>query len=395
MAGEGKLVVGIVVGAGAMYLLDPDRGARRRSLLRDRGVHAGHTIGRQVSAAARDTRNRTAGLSARFQDRFRRDEATDEVIEQRARAALGRAVSHPGAVTVTASQGIVTLTGQVLADEVSDLLLQMARVRGVNEVRNELEIHADADDVPSLQGAGRSRSDAAGSWPPVTRLLVGTAGVLLTAQGVRHGRASGAALGAAGIGLLARSMIRRPLLGSEVSAQPEQVEVTKTIAIGAPVDAVWDLWSNFESFPRFMGHLQEVRKIDQERSHWVARGPAGVPVEWDAVVTEWVPKQFIAWSSMEGSSVDTSGQVRFRRTSDAQTELDIHLRYAPPGGIVGHEVAALFGADPKRAMDDDLGRVKALLEEGQPTEEATPRQSEAPTTGPRRVRRRPGSKGKS
>jgi len=394
MAGEGKLVAGIVVGAGAMYLLDPDRGARRRSLLRDRGVHAGHTIGRQVSAAARDTRNRTAGLAARLEDRFRQDEATDEVIEERARAALGRAVSHPGAVTVTASQGIVTLTGQVLADEVSGLLLRMARVRGVSEVRNELEIHPDADDVPSLQGAGRSRTDAAGSWPPVTRLLLGTAGALLTAQGVRHGGASGAALGAAGVGLLAGAIIRRPLLGSE-SGQPEQVEVTKTIAIGAPVDAVWDLWSNFESFPRFMGHLQEVRKIDQERSHWVARGPAGVPVEWDAVVTEWVPKQFIAWSSTEGSTVDTSGQVRFRRTSDLETELDIHLRYAPPGGIVGHEVAALFGADPKRAMDDDLGRVKALLEEVQPPEEATQPQSEPPSTSPRRVRRKPGSKGKS
>jgi uncharacterized membrane protein len=395
MAGEGKLVAGLVVGAGAMYLLDPDRGARRRSLLRDRGVHAGHTIGRQVSTAARDTRNRTAGVVARLEDRFRQDEATDEVIEERARAALGRAISNPGAVTVTASQGIVTLTGQVLAEEVSGLLLRMARVRGVNEVRNELEIHPDADDVPCLQGAGQSRRDVAGSWPPVTRLLVGTAGVLLTAQGVRHGGASGAALGAAGVGLLARAMIRRPLLGSEVSGQPEQVEVTKTIAIGAPVDAVWDLWSNFESFPRFMGHLQEVRKIDQERSHWVARGPAGVPVEWDAVVTEWVPKQFIAWSSTEGSTVDTSGQVRFRRTSDAQTELDIHLRYAPPGGIVGHEVAALFGADPKRAMDDDLGRVKALLEEEHPTEQVPPPLSDAPSTGPRRVRRKPGSKGKS
>lgn len=395
MAGEGKLVAGVVVGASAMYLLDPDRGARRRSLLRDRGVHAGHTIGRQVSAAARDTRNRTAGLAARLEDRFRRDQAADEVIEDRARAALGRVVSHPAAVTVTASQGIVTLTGQVLGAEVSGLLLQVARVRGVNEVRNELEIHADADDVPSLQGAGRSRTDAAGNWPPVTRLLVGTAGVLLTAQGVRRGGASGAALGTAGVGLLARAMIRRPL-GSGVGGEPEQVEVMKTIAIGAPVDAVWDLWSNFESFPRFMGHLQEVRKIDQERSHWVARGPAGVPVEWDAVVTEWVPKQFIAWSSMQGSTVDTSGQVRFRRTSDVQTELDIHLRYAPPGGLVGHEVAALFGADPKRAMDDDLGRVKALLEEGQPTEEATPPQPDTPTgTSPRRLRRKPGSKGKS
>jgi uncharacterized membrane protein len=265
----------------------------------------------------------------------------------------------------------------------------------VKEVRNELEIDSDADNVPSLQGAGRSKTTAEDNWPPVTRLLVGTAGALLTAQGVRRGGVPGAALGAAGVGLLARAIIQRPGFGSSVRGKPDEVEVIKTIAIGAPVEAVWNLWSDFESFPRFMGHLQEVRKIDQERSHWVARGPAGVPVEWDAVVTEWVPKQFIAWSSTEGSSVETSGQVRFRRTSDARTELDIHLRYAPPGGMVGQEVAALFGADPKQAVDDDLGRVKTLLEEGPPEPEATPPQADSPpSSSTRRLRRKPGSKGK-
>jgi uncharacterized membrane protein len=136
----------------------------------------------------------------------------------------------------------------------------------------------------------------------------------------------------------------------------------KTLTIGAPVEVVWGLWSNFENFPRFMAHLREVRKIDEGHSRWVAVGPGGVSVEWDAIVTDWVPKQFIGWTSIEGSEVATTGQVRFRRASDNQTDIDIRLEYAPPAGVLGHGVASLFGDNPKQAMDEDLARLKSLLE---------------------------------
>jgi uncharacterized membrane protein len=142
------------------------------------------------------------------------------------------------------------------------------------------------------------------------------------------------------------------------------IGVEKTIAVEAPVDQVWELWSNFENFPRFMTHLREVRKLDEGRSHWVAAGPAGIPVEWDAVVTDWVPQQFIAWASVEGSAVESSGQVRFRPTSSGSTEIDVRMEYSPPAGPAGHVIASLLGSDPKRAMDDDLLRLKSLLEEG-------------------------------
>src|SRR5918995_5553464 len=138
MKREGKLMRGMLLGAGAMYLLDPDRGARRRSLLRDRLVHAGHKLGDGVSATARDTRNRAVGVAAELRSRLHENEVDDTVLHERVRSAVGRAVSHPGSISVTAFEGQVTLSGQVLASEVDDLIRQVEQVRGVREVRNQL-----------------------------------------------------------------------------------------------------------------------------------------------------------------------------------------------------------------------------------------------------------------
>src|SRR5918992_603391 len=175
MRDQGKLITGVVVGAGAMYLLDPERGARRRSLLRDRGVHAGHKLGDGLAATARDARNRTRGTAAALRARFRTDEPGEEVLHERVRSAIGRVVSHPGAIVVVVTGDRITLTGQVLADEVDRLVQTVAQVRGVSEVRNELEIHQSPAGVPSLQGPGRPRGGRLdilqNNWAPATRLL--------------------------------------------------------------------------------------------------------------------------------------------------------------------------------------------------------------------------------
>jgi uncharacterized membrane protein len=365
MAGQGKLLTGVVVGAGAMYLLDPEQGARRRSLLRDQGIHASHRVRDELAGAARDARNRTAGVAAELRSRFQRDKASDEILTERVRSAIGRVVSHPGAVTVNVFEGRVTLGGHLLAEELPELVRRVGRVRGVREVGNELEMHATAENIPELQGIGRRRqlAQSRGGWRPATRLLIGAAGGVLAAQGVRKGGTAGAALSAVGAGLLAGAVgldRSRGLVG--FGARRHSLEMEKTLTIGAPVEVVWGLWSNFENFPRFMAHLREVRKIDEGHSRWVAVGPGGVSVEWDAIVTDWVPKQFIGWTSIEGSEVATTGQVRFRRASDNQTDIDIRLEYAPPAGVLGHGVASLFGDNPKQAMDEDLARLKSLLE---------------------------------
>jgi uncharacterized membrane protein len=377
MERQGKLIGGIILGAGGMYLLDPDRGTRRRSLLRDQLVHAGSKLEDGLAATARDTRNRAVGAAAELRSRFQHDQADDAVLHERVRSAIGRVASHPSAITVNVLDGKVTLSGPVLADEVDEVIKRVERVRGVGEVRHELEVHRTANGVPALQGPGRPREQRPEllqeNWAPAIRVAMATIGGLLVLRGVQSRGLGGSTLSAAGVGLLTRAITNLParnLIGT--GAGRRAVEVQKTITVAAPVEQVWQLWSNFEQFPRFMSHLREVRKSNENRSHWVALGPAGLPVEWDAIVTEWLPNELIAWKSVEGSMVETAGRVQFRPTPDGNTEIDVRLSYTPPAGALGHAVASLFGADPKQAMDEDMVRLKSLLEEGKESKTTSP-----------------------
>ena len=212
MRGPEKLIAGLIVGAGAMYLLDPDRGARRRSLLRDRGVHLGHKLGDGFTAKARDVRNRGAGAAAELRSRFRHEQVDDEILHDRVRSAIGRVATHPGAITVTVSQGRVTLAGNALLDEVNELIDRVERVRGVSEVRNELAMHRTPDGVPELQGTEPSREQGArqDTWTSTTRLCLGAAGGVIALQGVRMRGPGGRALAFLGSGLLSRAASRVP-----------------------------------------------------------------------------------------------------------------------------------------------------------------------------------------
>jgi BON domain-containing protein len=247
MRGQDKLIAGVIVGAGVMYLLDPDRGARRRSLLRDRGVHLGHKLGDGFVATARDVRNRSAGAAAELRSRFRHEQVDDEILHDRVRSAIGRVASHPGAITVTVSQGRVTLAGNVLIDEVNDLVGRVERVRGVNEVSNELAMHRTPDGVPELQRAGPSpeQGPQQGSWTPTTRLFLGATGGVIALQGVRMKGPGGRALTFLGSGLLSRAASRvpprrivetptetEPPADSVTPSAPEPVHATKSTTKG-------------------------------------------------------------------------------------------------------------------------------------------------------------------
>lgn len=148
-------VGGAGAGAAAMYLLDPDRGRRRRKLINDQLVRAWSRSDDLIGKTARDLRNRARGLLTEAQARLGGEEVSDEVLVARVRAKLGRVVAHPSAIEVTANQGRVTLRGPILAHEVNDLLAAVAAVRGVIGVDNQLEVHQQADEVPALQGGRR------------------------------------------------------------------------------------------------------------------------------------------------------------------------------------------------------------------------------------------------
>jgi len=208
-------------------------------------------------------------------------------------------------------------------------------------------------------------------WSPTTRALAGATGVALVAQAVVRRTFASGTLGVLGLGLAARAVSNlelRRVLGTGGSRRA--VDVQKTINVAAPVETVFDFWRRYENFPRFMSNVREVRDLDGGRSHWTVAGPAGVPVDWDAEITQMVPNKVIAWKTLPGSTVPHAGIVRFQPTPDGTTSISVRLSYDPPAGAVGHTVATLFGADPKSELDADITRLKALIETGRPAQDA-------------------------
>lgn len=386
------LVRGAAVGAMLTYLLDRRQGKRRRALVKDKLVHVSHKAQDGAGAASRDVEHRLEGWIARGKSRLRRAPTSDAVLEARVRSKLGRLASHPGAIQVVADKRRITLCGPVLADEMDDVIAGVSSVRGVKAVESCLEPHADAEDVPGLQG-GRTRLPARpeflqSHWAPSARVLAGAVGGGLIARGMRTGGLTAAALATVGGALLARAITNleiKRLTG--IRAGRRAVDIRKTLNVQAPVDRVFDFWQNHENFPRFMSHLKQVRRTGDGRSHWVAEGPGGVSFEWDAETTALDPNRLIAWRSIEGSPVENAGIVRFLPNERGGTRVDLRLTYNPPAGAMGHAVASLLGADPKRLMDEDLVRFQSLVELGKTTargDEVTREQLEGESRAPQR-----------
>lgn len=360
------LLASLGLGAGMMYFYDPTRGNRRRALLRDQLLSLRNQADDSVDVAVRDLRNRTRGVLAEAMGRLSEESAPDWLLEERVRAAMGRHIRHSSAIQVSAKEGRITLRGPILADEVDSLLRAVSMTRGVHGVDNQLEVHQEPGNIPALQYSGSATIDANGTWTPAARLVSSVGGGLLALYGGLRRGLVGTALSTVGLGLVARGVTNtdlRSLLG--MSTNRQAISLQKAININVPVEELYQFWTNFENLPRFMEHLKEVKDLGSGRSHWVAKGPADTDAEWDAIVTNQVPNELIAWESVAGAPVKTAGWVRFRSNPDGGTRITVQMGYTPPAGALGHAVASMFGVNPKQAMDEDLARLKSLFEQGQ------------------------------
>ncbi|HWN98963.1 MAG TPA: SRPBCC family protein [Blastocatellia bacterium] len=371
------------IGAGLMYLFDPDRGNRRRSRVRNKIQRVANKTDDAIGKTSRDLANRLSGIVAEAESLvFTRGKASNEVLVARVRAKLGRVVSHPRSIDVKAEDGRVTLSGPILAKEVDALLERVRAIRGVAGVENRLEGHEQAGTVSGLQG-GRVNLDERSAlmqtnWSPTARLLAVLGGGALVVYAVKRRGLIGATIGPVGFAVLSRALTNleiKRIVGLEVG--PGTIDIEKTINIAAPVEEVFDFWSHHEKFPQFMSNVREVKKIGEGKYHWIVAGPAGVSVEWDAEITKFVPNQVIAFRSLPGAAIEQSGLIHFTPTSEGDTSVDIKMCYNPPAGAIGHLVAMLFGADPKREMDEDLMRMKSFIETGEIPHDAAQKQSVA------------------
>lgn len=206
-----------------------------------------------------------------------------------------------------------------------------------------------------MQRSPASSNNASRQLPfgPKTLVIGATA---LIAYGLTRRSKTGTALAAAG-GLLAYK-------ASQSSST--EAETQAVFLVNASPEQAYKLWRNFTGLPRFMAHLTSVRELDSRRSEWVALGPGQREIRWNAEITEDTTNQRIAWRSLPGSEVHTSGTVSFRPDPQGRgTFVTVNVQYGVPGGPLTSGLAMLFGKHPEFVVREDVRRFKQLLETGE------------------------------
>jgi uncharacterized membrane protein len=214
----------------------------------------------------------------------------------------------------------------------------------------------------------------------IERAISGGIGAALLLGGLRRRSLGGLLLAALGGALAWRGISGRCRLysalgldtrGHEGPARPEDfyqrgVLVHAAVTINAPPEQLYQFWRSLENLPRFMRNLEEVRVIDDKRSHWVVKGPAGTRVEWDAEIINDEPPHTIAWRTLEHADVEHTGSVRFvPAPGNRGTHVKVRMEYLPPGGKVGNVFLKVIGEDPHAQVKEDLRRLKQILETGE------------------------------
>jgi uncharacterized membrane protein len=242
----------------------------------------------------------------------------------------------------------------------------------------EERLTAAGQDVSQLTGGGASGGGITTNVGQVERWASAVGGGALALYGVTRGSLGGIALALVGAALVQRGVsghcnlyeaMNFSTAGDESLRNSENVsvpaergtKVEKSVEINRPAAVLYDFWRNFENLPRIMNHLESV-KVEGDRSHWVAKGPVGKSVEWDAEVYNEKQGELIAWRTLEGSQVASAGSVRFEETAPGTTTVSVSLKYDPPGGKLGSVVAYVFGENPSQQIASDLQRFKEIME---------------------------------
>jgi len=211
------------------------------------------------------------------------------------------------------------------------------------------------------------------------RLASAIGGGALVGYALKSRTPAGIALGVLGAGLLYRGATGQceayRALGVNTAGTGEDVardvHIEKSITIGATPAELYSFWRNFENLPRFMEDLESVTQLDGNRSHWVAKGPAGTKVEWDAEIYNEKEGELIAWRSLPEADITNAGSIHFEEAPGGRgTYLKVVLNYNPPGGKAAQLFAKLFRSEPGQLVESNLKRLKQLLEAGEiPTTE--------------------------
>jgi uncharacterized membrane protein len=144
------------------------------------------------------------------------------------------------------------------------------------------------------------------------------------------------------------------------------LRLEKLLTINRPPQQVYEFWRNLENLPRFMQHLKSVQVTGEKTSHWKAKGPGGVSAEWDAEMMDDYPGQQISWHSVGSAALPNKGRVEFKEApGERGTEVKVSIDYYPPGGAAGRAAARLAQLLTAQQLEEDLKRLKQILETGE------------------------------
>jgi uncharacterized membrane protein len=251
---------------------------------------------------------------------------------------------------------------------------KLGRVVGVGEDHSALFPLLGLREIASGVGVLAAKDPTLGVRARVAGDMLDLAllGTALTLPDNERGRVAAAT--AAVVGVTALDILCAAQLPAEGSGQPRrrrQVTAKATagrfrasVAINRPVAELYAYWRDIGNLPRVMQHLESVREIGERRSHWVAKGPAGATLEWDAEVTH-TSNQSIAWRSLPDSDVPTEGTVTFKPLQAGRgTIVTVDVDYQARGPIAGR-IASLVGKTFEQHLQNDLRRWKQLIETGE------------------------------
>jgi uncharacterized membrane protein len=154
-------------------------------------------------------------------------------------------------------------------------------------------------------------------------------------------------------------------------ARRRRVALRSSIEVDRPLPAVFAFFKDFENLPRVVGALRSVTDYQDGRSHWQAYTLAGQVIEWDVVVTKYVPNTVIGWESTRTSPVDVRAQLRFTPVSATRTRIEVEVYFAPAATGLADAIRAFIAVANERRLKAELDHVRFYLESVLPEESPT------------------------
>lgn len=152
---------------------------------------------------------------------------------------------------------------------------------------------------------------------------------------------------------------------SSKTIKPDRELSAETVTIARSPDELYAVWRDIDNLPRFVENLESIEKIDDRRSRWTVKAPAGKTVSWTSEITDDCPGESISWQSEEGADIPNSGKVEFIDAGQRGSIVRAVIAYEAPAGIVGKVVAKMFQREPRIQSRRDLRRFKQLMETGE------------------------------